>query len=177
MFWTDCSCWAIIAKQIPTPSCPHSLNTLQVSSYQNRRVRIKTIIMQNSLVLYQSSWILHIHALMLHHTAARMLPPHLFISHFHSSEGTSLHQNPVYRLKCFPLWVMFPCIHYSTAAALPFPLQISYMKCMLECSSFVKVLGILTNPPSCNTEHPLAKAVHKQELNQVTAVLSLFTSI
>jgi len=48
---------------------------------------------------------------------------------------------------------------------------------MLACSSFVKVLGILTNPPSCNTKQPLAKAVFKQQLNQVTAVLAVFTNI
>jgi hypothetical protein len=52
--------------------------------------------------------------------------------------------------------------------------QKSYMRCMLAFSSFVKVLGILTNPPCCNTTAANQGSV---QAGLVTAVLALFTNM
>lgn len=60
------------------------------------------------------------------------------------------------------LWIEILQSGISATGALPFPLQKLKTKCMLAYSSFVNTLGILTNPPYCNTSpQPLAKTVYK----------------
>jgi hypothetical protein len=59
--------------------------------------------------------------------------------------GKGLTQSSVYILRCFAMWNFAKWIHcwYSTKAAVPFPLQKLYTKCISVYSSFVNMLSIL----------------------------------
>jgi hypothetical protein len=89
--------------------------------------------------------------------------PSLFTFSICSWEGMNLPQSSVQILKCFAIWNLWSgcCCWYYTTAALPFPLQKPYTEGMLEYSSFVRVLGILTAATLQHNSHSSLDSVRE----------------